>query len=371
MKFVRTYTMKKPVLVGLLFCIAQLAFGQMSSGVKFDKISHDFGSVKEESDTVTALFEYTNISNAPLYISKVETSCGCTKPQYTRDTVQPGQRGYVKAIYETRGHHGDFHKNIFVYFNTQDYYQSLSISGNVIPEANLSKRPSSFTTTYANLAFNTTLASFPNLHNNETQTFVVKIFNYMGYPIKIWEVSELPEYATLDLGDSTIDPVDSLYLVFKVDGSKVGSLGEVYQRVKLLTDDPAGESKFLHIYINLKEDFSKMSKQQLKEAPVFSSDSGTVLNFGKCQAGAIVTKTITITNKGKKDLNIRNVKPSCSCVTFKLPKQILKPGESVTFTIIIDSVNQTIATHNKYITLYTNDPKKSEINIKLIINITS
>lgn len=371
MKFVITYRMKKLVLSALIFGLIGTLSAQMSAGVKFDKISHDFGDLKEEMGTATALFEYTNVSGGPLYISKVETSCGCTKPEYTKDTLKPGERGFVKAIYETRGHHGTFHKNIFVYFNTQDYYQSLSISGNVIPEANLSKRPPSYATTYSNLAFNTTLASFPNLHTNETQTYVIKMFNYMGYPIKIWEVRELPEYASVDLGDSTIDASDSLYITFKVDGSKIGNLGEIYQRVLLLTDDVAGENKFLHIYINLKEDFSKMTKQQLKLAPVIQLDSGSTLNYGKCRAGGIVSKTISITNTGKSDLNIRNVKPSCSCVTFKLPKQILKPGESVTFTIIIDTVNQTIATHNKYITLYSNDPKKSEINIKLIIQITS
>lgn len=371
MKFAIINTMRRLTLILLLTGLCGQVWAQMSNGVKFDKISHDFGDLKEEIGTATVLFQYTNVSNGPLYISKVETSCGCTKPEYTKDTLKPGERGFVKAIYETRGHHGTFHKNIFVYFNTQDYYQGLSIMGNVIPEANLLKRPPSYVTTYSNLAFNSTLASFPNLHTNETQTYIIKAFNYMGYPIKIWEVRELPDYVTVDIGDSTIESIDSLYIKIKIDGSKIGNLGEIYQRFMLLTDDPGGESKFLHYYINLKEDFSKLTKEQLKMAPVIRIDSGSVLNYGKCRAGGIVSKTITITNTGKSDLNIRHVKPNCSCVTFKLSKQILKPGESVTMTIIIDTVNQTIATHGKYITLYTNDPKKSEINIKLIINITS
>lgn len=371
MKFVMIKGMKKLIAIVIFACIGLNAFAQMAGGVKFDKISHDFGNIKEELGTVTALFEYTNISNGPLYISKVETSCGCTTPEYNKDTLEPGEKGYVKAIYEARGRRGDFNKNIFVYFNTQDYYQALTITGYVIPEANLANRPPSFTTTYSNLALNSTIASFPNLHKSEKQTFVVKAFNYMGYPIKIWEVRELPDFVTVNIGDSVIASNDSLYITFTVDGEKVNGFGESWNRVLLLTDDPGGESKFLHVYVHLKEDFSKMNKKDLKNAPVISLDSSGALNFGKCRAGGIVKKTITITNKGMTDLNLRNVKPSCSCVTFHLPKLSLKPGESTTFTIIIDTVNQTIATHSKYITLYTNDPKKSEINIKLIINITN
>ncbi|MCC6819045.1 MAG: DUF1573 domain-containing protein [Bacteroidia bacterium] len=362
----------KNQLIATLFClIASNLSAQMAGGVKFDKIEHNFGDIKSEEGTVTAVFEYTNIANVPIYISKVETSCGCTTPEYNKDTIQPGQKGFVKAIYEARGHRGNFHKNIFVYFNTQDYYQSLSITGNVIPEANLSKRPASYTTTYSNLALNSTIASFPDLKSTEKKTYVIKAFNYMGYDMKIWEVREVPDYATVEIGDSTIKSTDSLYITFTVDGTKISHLGESWKRIMLVTDDPSGETKFLNIYVNLKEDFSKMSKQELKNAPVIQLDSANGLNYGKCQAGSIVKKQITITNNGKTDLKIRNIKPSCSCVTFQLSKTTLKPGESVTFTIIIDTVNQTIATHSKYITLYTNDPKKSEINIKLIINITS
>lgn len=370
MKFVRISMMRKLLALGFAFLFFPGLFAQMAGGVKFEKLAHDFGDIKEETGTVTAIFEYTNISGGPLYISKVETSCGCTKPEYSKDTILPGAKGYVKAIYEARGHRGNFHKNIYVYFNNQDYYQGLSISGNVIPEANLLLRPPAYTTTYSNLAFTSTIASFKDLKNTEKQTYTIKVFNYMGYDIKIWEINEIPDFAEINIGDSVIKATDSLFIHFTVDGTKVGNLGENWKRIMLVTDDPGGEVKFLNIYINLKEDFSKMSKQDLKNAPVIRMDSTGPLNFGKCQAGSIVKKQVTITNKGKSDLTIRDVKPSCSCVTFQLGNSVIKPGESVTLTIIIDTVNQTIATHSKYLTLYTNDPKKSEINLKLIINIT-
>lgn len=371
MKFVIVNPMKSLILIISSILTFNTAFAQMSDGVKFDKVSHDFGEIKEEIGVATVTFNFKNVGKKSIFIQKVETSCGCTTPEYTKDTIQPGESGYVKAIYETRGRGGDFHKNLFVYFNEQDYYQSLSISGKVIPEANLAKRPQTYSTTYSNLALTSTIAAFPNIHTNEVQTYTIKAFNYQGYPIKIWEINELPDYLKVDIGDSTIGVLDSLFIKFTVDATKIADLGEIRQRVAFVTDDAAGEQKFLHVYINLKEDFSKMTKQQKANAPIIIFDSTSTLNFGKVSAGGIVNKTITITNKGKSELKLRNLKPSCSCVTFKLGKQILQPGESTSLTLIIDTVNQTIAIHNKYLTIYSNDPKKSEVNLKLIINITN
>lgn len=371
MKFVMLQPMRYLLLSLLAVCQINQMSAQMSDGVKFDKVSHDFGKIKEEIGTAIAFFEFTNISKVPVYIKNIETSCGCTKPEYSKDTILPGGKGFVKAIYETRGRSGDFHKNLFVYFNEQDMYQSLSIMGTVIPEANLANRPASYSTTYSNLALTSMIAAFPDLHANQTQTYTIKAFNYQGYPIKIWEINEVPDYVKIDIGDSTLDVMDSMFIKFTVDGSKIAELGEIRKRIAFLTDDAAGETKFLHIYINLKEDFSKLTKQQKLNAPVMTIDSNNVLNFGKATAGAIVSKNITITNTGKTDLKIRNIKPSCSCVTFSLPKQIIPAGEKAVLTINIDTVNQTIAAHSKYLTLYSNDPKKSEQNIKLLINITN
>ena len=371
MKFVLMRPMKYILVAILAVCGFNPVFAQMSDGVKFDKLSHDFGKIKEEIGTAIAIFEFTNAGKTAIYIKNIETSCGCTKPEYSKDTILPGGKGFIKALYETRGRSGDFHKNLFVYFNEQDMYQSLSITGTVIPEANLAKRPVTYNTTYSNLALTSMIAAFPDLHSNQTQTYTIKAFNYQGYPIKIWEVNEVPDYLKINIGDSVIDVMDSMFITFTVDGSKIAELGEIRQRIAFVTDDVAGETKFLHVYINLKEDFSKLTKQQKINAPVLSIDSGQVLNFGTASAGSIVQKTVTISNNGKTDLKIRYVKPSCSCVIFNLPKQILAPGEKMAFVIIIDTVNQTIASHSKYLTIYSNDPKKSEQNIKLLINITN
>ena len=370
MKFEVITTMKKQLTLFMVLGICSMAQAQMLNVVKFKKLLHDFGSIKEESERVSTVFSFQNISKTPIYITKVETSCGCTTPEYSKDTIMPGDTGYVRAIYETRGRGGDFHKNLFVYFNQKDLFQSLMISGHVIPEANLAQKPSHFSTTYSNLAFTTTMAEFPNLKNTQKQSFKMKAYNYMGYPIRIYEV-QAPEFLSIDVQDSLIDVNDSLTITVTIDGSMVGSFGEIRRRFGILTDDPTGTTKILHVYANVKEDFSKMTAKDKKMAPVFDIQPTGTIDLGKHSAGEKFDFPVSFSNKGKTTLKIHSIVPNCSCISVQRNSMVIEPGQSATLLLSVDTVNQSIANHTKYITIHSNDPNKSEHKLKVIVNITN
>ena len=370
MKFDVILPMKKILTLMAIACLSLAANAQMLNVVKFKKLLHDFGSVKEESERVSTVFSFQNISQAPIYITKVETSCGCTTPEYSKDTIMPGDTGYVRAIYETRGRGGDFHKNLFVYFNQKDLFQSLMISGHVIPEANLASKPNHFSTTYSNLAFTTTMAEFPKLYNTQKQSYKMKAYNYMGYPIRIYEV-EAPEFLEIDVQDSLIDVNDSITITVTIDGSKIGAFGEIRRRFGLLTDDPAGTTKILHVFANVKEDFSKMTAKEKKLAPIFELEPTGVIDLGKHSAGEKFAYTVTLKNAGKTPLKIHSILPNCSCISVQKNSMTIEAGQTAPLVLTVDTVNQSIANHTKYITIHTNDPNKSEHKLKIIVNITN
>jgi hypothetical protein len=151
----------------------------------------------------------------------------------------------------------------------------------------------------------------------------------------------------------------------------LGPYGEIRRRIGLITDDPNGSTKILHIHANLKEDFSKMSKKDLKNAPIIKMDPKGVIDLGKHSAGEKFSYTINITNNGKSPLKLHSILPNCSCISYKIGKQILEAGESIQLVLTIDTVNQSIASHTKYIIMYTNDPNNPEIRIKIVIDITN
>ena len=64
--------------------------------ITFDKTEHDFGTLLQ-GEVVTYSFHFTNTGNAPLLISNVSTSCGCTVADFSREPINPGKEGYIKA----------------------------------------------------------------------------------------------------------------------------------------------------------------------------------------------------------------------------------------------------------------------------------
>ena len=92
--------------------------GQSSNPViLFDKTVHDFGEFNEENGMVTCTFNFTNDGGSPLVITNVTTSCGCTVPEWTKEPVSPGKKGYVKATYNPLRRPGVFSKTVSVRTN--------------------------------------------------------------------------------------------------------------------------------------------------------------------------------------------------------------------------------------------------------------
>ena len=59
----------------------------------------NFGKVKT-GEMPTMTYEFTNTGNMPLDI-EICTGCECTEIDWTRTTVEPGQKGFVKAVFNT------------------------------------------------------------------------------------------------------------------------------------------------------------------------------------------------------------------------------------------------------------------------------
>jgi len=89
----------------------------------------DFGNIplNEKREHV---FKLVNTGNKPLVIYDVVTSCGCTKAEYGKEPVRPGETLELKVIYNAEDK-GRFRKNLRVYCNTKDSPVKFSIMGAV------------------------------------------------------------------------------------------------------------------------------------------------------------------------------------------------------------------------------------------------
>ena len=73
------------VMTMLLMCGLTAALAQKPAEIRFDKLTHNFGTFSEKEPVVTCTFTYTNIGEQPLIINQAVASCGCTVPEYTKE----------------------------------------------------------------------------------------------------------------------------------------------------------------------------------------------------------------------------------------------------------------------------------------------
>ena len=89
-----------------------------SAQISFEKDMHDFGTMKQGSD-VSFKYIFTNTGDAPLIISDVKKSCGCTSPSWSKEPIAPGKSGFVVLAYDSK-RVGPFNKSVVVSSNSAE-----------------------------------------------------------------------------------------------------------------------------------------------------------------------------------------------------------------------------------------------------------
>jgi Protein of unknown function (DUF1573) len=91
---------------------------------------YNFGKVAE-GEKVTFNFRFKNIGTKPLVITSTTASCGCTVPEKPEKPVLPGETGFIKVVFNSKGKMGHNEKNITVMANTNPAFPMLLLRGDV------------------------------------------------------------------------------------------------------------------------------------------------------------------------------------------------------------------------------------------------
>ena len=98
--------------------------------IEFDTAVFNFGRILQ-GEQVSTVFKFTNTGSSDLIILKVETSCGCTVPEYDRAPVAPGKQGQIRVRFDSDGKEGAQYKTVKVTSNCKDNIFDLVVAGTV------------------------------------------------------------------------------------------------------------------------------------------------------------------------------------------------------------------------------------------------
>lgn len=104
-----------------------------STSVEVIDVLYNFGKVVD-GEKVEYNYRFRNTGNKPLVIINASASCGCTVPQKPEKPILPGEIGFIKVVFDSRGRIGETHKSITVTSNAHPGFPELKLEGEVIKQ---------------------------------------------------------------------------------------------------------------------------------------------------------------------------------------------------------------------------------------------
>jgi len=124
--------MKKLFTLLFLSILITAAFAQTTMSptaiLQLPESQYDFGKI-QQNRPVTHMFQIINKGKEALKLDNVQTSCGCTTPEWSREPILPGAVATIKVGYNAASE-GPFSKSIAIQYNGNQT-TTLIISGTV------------------------------------------------------------------------------------------------------------------------------------------------------------------------------------------------------------------------------------------------
>ena len=102
--------------------------------IEFKETTIDYGTIEKGADGIR-VFEFTNTGDAPLIISNVKSSCGCTVPKKPDGPIAPGETAEIKVVFNSKGKKNHQEKRVTITANTDPGQTILKIIADVTPAA--------------------------------------------------------------------------------------------------------------------------------------------------------------------------------------------------------------------------------------------
>lgn len=344
------------IMLGFAVAYAQQPTPAATPAIKFDETTFDFGKLKR-GDPAEHTYTFTNTSSAPVSLSYVKASCGCTTPSWTREEVAPGKTGSIEVKYNSY-RTGRFTKSITVKYDSTAKPVVLYIKGEV--ESPPPSDDEIYLVSQGGLSFEKVVFSLGTINSDEPREMEFRVKNVSPKPITFSGTYEKEAYLTVNPGQTTLNPGEKSAISVMFDGSSFQKNQAFNTKVVLLTDDQLGERKELTISGRLNKVFSE---DELAGMPKIEFDM-TEFKGQSVIEGEKLTVKYTFKNTGGTDLIIEDVRASCGCTATSPKDKIIAPGGSSEISATFDSRGR-MGKQRKTITVRTNDPVNGSILLRL------
>lgn len=345
-------------------CMALVAVAMMAQQpvITFEKTEHDFGKINEGDGRVSVDFVFKNEGMAPLILSNVRASCGCTTPAWTKEPVEPGQTGKITVTYNPNGRPGRFQKTVTITSNASEPTKKVSIKGEVIPKQ--AKPVNKYNLSVGALNMKTRLLDLGVIKKGEEKVGELEYTNLKAEDHNV-ELAIADPFLLAQVTLPTVKPNEVGKFVFALDTKKTRLYGPVDAVAYVVVDGKKDLSEAFKIIIkaNIEEDFSGMSVEAKQNAPILEVEE--TIELGKVAAGKVQKFVLPIKNSGVNALEVHRVYCADPTILTKAPKAI-KSGKKGAAAIDINTKGMQAGAYSRELLIISNDylnPRK-KVTIK-------
>lgn len=290
----------------LTACLLALAFGETSPAAEwarkmFKVTSHDFGTVARGAKSEFA-FELTNTYKEDVHIASVRSSCGCTTPQISQDTLKTHESASILATFNTRSFLGNRSATLTVVFDKPFYAEvQLNVTGFI----------------RGDVVFEPGLVNLGTVDQGSMQEQKVEV-KYAGRDN--WKIVDVRSTSTY-------------YEVELTEKSRGGGRVEYQLLVRLKENAPAGFLSDQLVLVTNDVNSTNIPLQVEAKLNPSIAVSPASLSFGEVAPGQKVTKVVLL--RGKKEFKIIGFKCPDNCFQADLPDES-KSAQKVTISFTAD-----------------------------------
>ena len=346
-------------------CMALCAVAMMAQEpvITFEKTEHDFGKINEADGRVSVVFEFKNEGMAPLVLSNVRASCGCTTPTWTKEPVEPGQTGSITVTYNPNGRPGRFQKTVTITSNASEATKKVYIKGEVIPKQ--AKPVNKYTVAVGDLSMKGKTLDLGKIKKGEGTQGELEYANMTKEDHAVALLTNGADaYLISQVTLEAVKPNEVGKFIFAIDSKKTKMYGpvEAYAYVQVDGKKEISDTYKLTIKADIVEDFSQLTLEQKQQAPMIELQ--TEQNAGKVAAGKTMKFAFPIKNVGVNPLEIRRIYSTDKQLTIKSPKAI-KSGKKGAVSLDINAKELQPGAYTREVVIITNDYQNPIKHVKI------
>lgn len=313
--------MRRVLLIILATLLTLTDVGAQQLALNIEPTTIDFGSINEGNGITTRSFRATNISDKPITISKIISTCDCTVANYSDVVINTKESFEFKVSYDPNNRPGRFDRTLFIIVEGAEQPLEVRVMGRVLPRERSVEEVYYYDLGWG-LRTTSTYAGFSYLEHGKRYEERISYYNASNRTLRL----RLKSYKSS--GNLAIEAPRRI---------KPHSFGDIILRYEL----PLSSGKYgalddaYYIYIN-----GKLAKYSITAHGIATDNfdevddilsprakySKKIIKFGDVNVATMpLLSTLTLTNSGETPLVVRSV----DCTNSNILKHSIRAGDEI------------------------------------------